>query len=177
MQTVLFAAASGAALGHYAAADRVRAGVQGLFTAFGNALLPGLAQRQSAGHAPWRLVALQVAVAALMAGGLALWAGPVVRLLAGPGWESAVPVLRVLALALVSSTVLSAVGVQVLLPAGRARAYSLALVALLAAQLAGLWWAAPQGAVALAWVLLLAEAGVALVLTCLAWSTRRIAAA
>ncbi len=175
LQSLLFTLAGSTALGLYAAADRVRAGVQGLFTAFGTAVFPRLVQQQvqrrPGAHAhAWQLLRLQLLAAAAVAVVLALLAPQVVRLISGPGFEAAVPVLRLLALALPGSIALAVLGLQILVPRGRAREFSIAMVLVLLLQVALLPLLAPSlGATGAAGALLACEGGVA---AALAWRLR-----
>lgn len=170
VQSLLIAWCGSAALGLYAAADRVRGGLQGLFTAFGAAVFPRLVQDRVQGDAAaprmaWSLLRLQLLVAAL--GALALLAGApaVVAAVSGPAYAEAVPVLRVLALALLSTTLLSSLGLQLMVPQGHTGLYSRATLLLLLLQAGALAVLAPAwGALGAAWALLLCEGAVGLVL-------------
>ena len=167
LQSLLFSLTSSTPLGVFAAADRVRGGVQGLFAAFGVAAFPRLVQlgvdRNVIGQdRAWPLLRLQLLVAvaaALLVFFLAPW---IVSVVLGAQFQASVPVLRVLALALISSTFFTAIGVQVMLPRSMARQYTFATLALLALQSAALVVLAPAaGAVGAAWAVVLSESIVA----------------
>lgn len=175
LQGLLFVLAGSTVLGLYAAADRVRAGVQGLFTAFGTAVFPRLVQQQvqrrPGAHAQaGQLLRLQLFAATVVALVLALLAPQVVRFISGPGFDAAVPVLRVLALSLPGSIALAVLGLQILVPRGRTREFSIAMVVVLLLQVGLLpLLVPPLGATGAAWALLACEGGVAAVL---AWRLR-----
>jgi O-antigen/teichoic acid export membrane protein len=176
VQGLLFTLAGSAALGLFAAADRVRSGVQGLFIAFGTAVFPRFVehqvQRDLVGAATvGPLLRLQLAAATVTALLLVLVAPAIVPLVFGPGFAEARPVLQVLALALVTTTLLGALGSQVMLPRGQASGYSLATAAVLVLQCLALPVLAPaQGAPGAAWAVVLSEGLVAVLL--LAWLAR-----
>ena len=82
-------------------------------------------------------------------------------LVSGTQFDGAAPVLRLLALALLSSTLLAALGVQVMLPRGWSRQFSIATVAALLLQCLALVALVPAfGAPGAALALLLSEATV-----------------
>jgi O-antigen/teichoic acid export membrane protein len=170
IQSLLMASCGSATLGLYAAADRVRGGVQGLFTAFGTAVFPRLVQQRLQGHAAgqrtaWSLLRLQLLAAAV--GALALLAGApaVVAVVSGPAYVDTVPLLRVLALTLISTTLLSGLGLQLMVPQGQTRLYGRAMLLLLLLQVIALAALAPaRGALGAAWALLLCEGAVGLAL-------------
>lgn len=148
VQSLIAGLASTSTLGVYAAADKLRSALQGLFVAFGVAAFPasvaaaGRANTtRAAGGALWPHALLAAAVAVP----LAMLAEPVVATVSGPGFEAAAPVLVVLSLALVTGTMLQASGVQWLLPAGRAGLYAAAAAVGLAVHLLALFWCVPAG--------------------------------
>lgn len=170
IQSLLMAWCGNSGLGLFAAADRVRGGVQGLFTAFGTAVFPRLVHHRLQGSAAgprtaWSLLRLQLLVATL--GALVLLAGAptVMAVVSGPDYADAVPVLRVLALTLLSATLLSGIGLLLMVPQGQARLYSRATLLLLLLQVGALTVLAPaRGAQGAAWALLLCEGTVGLAL-------------
>ncbi|MDZ7592763.1 MAG: hypothetical protein U5L05_19235 [Rubrivivax sp.] len=169
-QSLLLSSTTSATLGLFAAADRVRAGVQGLFTAFGSAVFPRFVQDQVEGYAVgqtmvWPLLRLQV-VAALLAGlPIFIFAPEIVRVVLGPQFLESAPVLRVLAFALLSTTMLAGLGVQVMLPCGLGPHYTLATLTVLALQCLWLLLLVPRhGATGAACALVFSEGIVAVVL-------------
>ena len=162
LQSLLFGMTSSATLGLFAAADRVRAGVQGLFTAFGSAVFPRFVQYrvdgdEAAGTRVWSLLRLQLVAAGGVALALVLGTPEIVRIVLGPQFEAAVGVLRVLALALLTTTLLAGLGVQVMLPRQMGRQYTLATLGVLSLQCLALMVVARQGAVGAAAVVVLSE--------------------
>lgn len=182
LQSLLFTLATGSALGLFAAADRVRAGLQGLFTAFGSAVYPRWVQQRvdhgDAGMAAvWRLLRLQVGSGLVLALAVALAAPWIVQLVSGPAYADAAPVLRVLAFGLVTTTLVTALGVQVMLPMKQSRRYTGATLVLLLLQALGVAWLAPShGALGAAWALVLAEGCVGLLLLLRLWPTTAVRA-
>lgn len=170
LQSLLFSMTSSATLGLFAAADRVRAGVQGLFTAFGSAVFPRFVQHgvegdAAAGARVWPLLRLQFVVAGGVALALVVGAPEIVRIVLGPQFGAAVDVLRVLALALLTTTLLAGLGVQVMLPRRMGRMYTLATVAVLGLQCLAMMAVAPGlGAAGAAGAVVASEGVVALVL-------------
>lgn len=177
MQSLLGAAAGVQALGLFAAADRVRAGVQGLFTAFGQAVFPRILQLRAhggpeGGRAAGPLLRLQ-AGAALAVAVLACAGAPLIlRVISGTAFDEAVPALRVLAWALATTTILAALGLQVLVPAGQSRRYGLTMAAVLAVQAVLVLLLAPRWGAAGAAVAQVAAEAVAVV-SLLLWLQRR----
>lgn len=150
---------SAATLGEYAAADKVRAGIQGLFTALGQALFPASVARHAAGNGGARLAPTLLGLAGLAALPLVLVPQQIIAVVAGPGYEAAAGAIRVMGLAVVSSTAVTAFGLLGLLARGLDGAYVRALLAGLAAQAAALAWLVPaHGATGAAWTLFIADA-------------------
>jgi len=173
LQSLLFDLTSSATLGVFAAADRVRAGVQGLFAAFGAAAFPRFVQFRVEGDSvgdrrTWPLLRLQLALAA--AAGLVMFvlAPDIVRIVLGPQFPESTPVLRVLALALVGTTLFAGLGVQLMLPSGMGRQYTIATLAVLGLQCFVLMVVTSlvpgAGALGAAWAVALSEGAVALFL-------------
>lgn len=147
---------SHATLGEYAAADKVRAGIQGLFTALGQALFPGSVARQTGGT---RLAPTLLGLALLAALPLLVAPHQVIAIVAGTGYEGAAGAMRVMGLAVVSSTAVTAFGLLGLLARGLDGAYVRALLAGLLAQAAALALLVPShGATGAAWTLFVADA-------------------
>ncbi len=165
LQAVLLQAGGALVLGWYAAADRVRAGLQGLFTAFGAAVFPQLLGR-SPSNTPLNgqgLVRMQVGLAFIAAASLSLAAPWVMARVSGTGYTPSVSVLQILAWSLLTSTALGALGMQRLVPAGAQRLLGQALAGLLLAQCVGIALAVPlAGATGAAMVLVASEALAAL---------------
>jgi len=156
---------SHATLGEYAAADKVRAGIQGLFTALGQALFPASVARRTG--AP-RLAPALLALALLAALPLLVAPHQIIAVVAGPGYEGAAGAMRVMGLAVLSSTAVTAFGLLGLLARGRDGAYVQALLAGLLAQAGALALLVPaHGATGAAWTLFVADA-VALALIAIA---------
>lgn len=178
-QSLLFALTSSATLGLFAAADRVRAGVQGLFTAFGSAVFPHFVQRRvgvgvDKEEEVWALLRLQVTVAAVVALALIGLAPDIVRIVLGTEFSDAAHVLRVLSLALVTTTLLAGLGLQVMLPRRLGRYYTAATLAVLLVQCMALLAFAPGlSEVAAAVAVVASEGAVALILCALMWRRRR----
>ncbi|WP_196886561.1 lipopolysaccharide biosynthesis protein [Rubrivivax gelatinosus] len=150
---------STATLGQYAAADKVRAGIQGLFTALGQALFPGSVARHADGAGGARLAPTLLGLAGLAALPMVLAPQQIIAVVAGPGYEAAAGAMRVMGLAVVSSAAVTAFGLLGLLARGLDGAYVRALVAGLAAQAAALALLVPaHGATGAAWTLVVADA-------------------
>jgi O-antigen/teichoic acid export membrane protein len=120
--------ASAGTVGAYALADDI-AGLPGteLFQPLNRALLPALvAERDAAARRRAFLLAFAIhCIIGFPAGvGLALVAAPLVHVALGPGWDDAIPILRVLAFAALAVAV-SAAGRYVLLAAGRTRSLAM----------------------------------------------------
>ena len=158
---------STATLGQYAAADKIRAAIQGLFTAFGHASFPGSVKRlrgPDAGAA-WPLLKAQVLISATAALPLFVFADEVVLWVSGPHFDEAGSALRLLALALVSSTFVAALGVQVLLPLKLVLRHATAMLGGLAVHALALALLVPRwGAPGAAAALLVADACAALLM-------------
>ena len=170
VQALVLACGSATVLGLYAAADKVRAALQGLFLAFGTAAFPASVRhftddRRQGWHQGLRLLRLQLAVAVAVALPLALWPHEIVRLVSGPAFADAAPVLRLLALAVVTSTLVATLGVQLLIPLGRAGLYTRATAAGLALHVLALVLLVPRlGATGAALALVLADLAAAALL-------------
>ncbi|UBV44315.1 oligosaccharide flippase family protein (plasmid) [Deinococcus taeanensis] len=150
-------------VGHYAGAERIARAVQGLLTPLNRALYPRFAR--AAGEGPAATRALLPAGLRLMGGaGAVLSAGTwlaaplLVGVLLGPGFEPAVPVLRVLAALPLVIGVNMVFGLFWLVPLGHDRAFNLtvALGALLNAALIALLVPA-SGPLGMAWAVVLTE--------------------
>lgn len=169
-QSLLMSTTNSSTVGLFAAADRVRAGLQGLFAAFGVAVFPRFVQQQVEGDVGgqarvWSLLRLQLAAALLLGLPVFIWAPEIVRFVLGVQFGDSAPVLRVLVVALLGTTALAGLGVQVMLPRGQGLQYTLATLGVLGLQCAGVLLLAPRlGASGAAWALVLSEGFVALVL-------------
>jgi len=106
---------------------------------------------------------LTLGVGGVLGGGLFLSAPILVPLFLGPGYEMAVPTVKVLSLFLVLSALSSFVGVQLLLPMGLDRPFLAIALSAGMLNIALALWALPRwGALAMAWVTVAVEAWVAL---------------
>jgi PST family polysaccharide transporter len=163
VQTLIATLGSASMLGIFAAADKLRSAVQGLFLAFGMAIFPSsvLAARNRDPHSPLaaaRALWPHAAMACAAALPLALFAGPLVDWILGPRFESAAPVLATLSLALVSGILVQTCGVQWLLPIGNSLLFACAAaVGLVVCTLALLSWVPEAGAIGAAWALVIGD--------------------
>ncbi|MBZ8141416.1 hypothetical protein CLD22_16105 [Rubrivivax gelatinosus] len=166
VQALIGQLGSHATLGQYAAADKVRAGIQGLFTALGQALFPGSVRAEVGGRRGQRLAPALLLLAALAALPLVLAPGAIVAVVAGPGYEAAADALRVMSLAVLSSTAVTAFGLLDLVSRGQDAAFARAIAAGLTAQVAALLLLVPAlGASGAAWALFIADAAALALIT------------
>ena len=118
-----------AIVGYYSAADRLSRAALGLLGPASEALYPrmiGIARqsKQRAGRmARWGVLAL-CTVGAIMAAFLYFLAPFLIRVAVGPGFEPAIPVLRVLSLILPLIAVTNALGMNLLLPFGKDKLFA-----------------------------------------------------
>ncbi|MFC4637077.1 flippase [Deinococcus hohokamensis] len=117
-------------VGFYAGAERIARAVQGLLTPLNRALYPRFARAAGAGPAAAQALLprglwLMGGAGAVMSAGTWLAAPLLVTLLLGPGFEPAVPVLRVLAALPLVIAVNMVFGLFWLVPLGRDRAFNL----------------------------------------------------
>jgi O-antigen/teichoic acid export membrane protein len=181
--TLIAGLASAQVLGLYTAADKVRLGIQGLFAAFGQAAFP---QTSSCSPAQWhrrivRFAVANVGVACCFAGVLAGTSDWVMATISGTAYSDSASILRILALAIVTSTASSALGLQALTSLGRAGQYSMAMAVGLAVQVGALLVAVPiHGAVGAAWCVIVGDIALLMLvwpLTRRAWSLLKTRAA
>jgi PST family polysaccharide transporter len=116
------------AVGWYSAAHKIILAAQGLLAALSQSLYPHVSRLMAASRERalafvgrmmrWTAPPVFVACALLL-----LFAGPVVRLVLGPGYEPAAQVLRVMAFLPFVILLSNYLGVQILLPAGMSRPF------------------------------------------------------
>jgi polysaccharide transporter, PST family len=111
------------ALGYYAGADRLHKAVYGLFGPLGQAFFPHITHRLASDPNRARrearlglllMTSLGVLLGVMLAVGASVW----VRWLLGPGYESAVPLIQILAIQLPLTGISRMLGVQWMLPCG-----------------------------------------------------------
>ncbi len=159
VQTLIGTLGSHATLGQYAAADKIRAGIQGLFTALGQALFPIIVARQRAGTSAARLPTLLLAMATIAALPLTMIPKVMVTFVAGEGFGEAAEALRVMSLAVIGSTAATAFGTLGLVARQQDAAFARAVTVGLLVQAGGLVALVPAfGAVGAAWALVIASA-------------------
>jgi polysaccharide transporter, PST family len=171
----LFAAP--AVVGYFASAEKISKAVFGLLSPVRDALYPRLsylaasAEREAARLARTG-IALMTAGGAVLALALATAAPWIIRVLAGPGFAPAVPVLRLMAaLPLVLSVTYSA-GLQWLLPLGRDRDVNRIILRGGALNLASAFLLAPRlGAMGMAISVVSAELFVAVSMVWVVWNS------
>lgn len=149
--------------GLFGAADKLRTGAVGLSTAFANAAFPIAARLMGNGDRPQRraalrIVATQPVAAMLLALPLAVWPGQTLELIAGDAYTAASSTLTVLSAAIVSSTLVGAIGVNLLVASGAARAHLMAAIGgLIALAFFLALWVPGHGAPGAAWAVLAAD--------------------
>lgn len=154
-------------LGLFAMAERIRRSAQGALSPILTVFFPRISALHAsdpaaAGRLARRLLLTQGGLAAALALLLTGAAPLVVRLLAGPEAEGAVPVLRAMAPLIFLVGINNALGVTLLLPFGLKRAFTSAILAGGAAGLMLLWpLASRYGATGAAWTAVAAEVVVA----------------
>ena len=154
-------------LGLFAMAERIRRSAQGALSPILTVFFPRIStlharDPEAARRTAWRLLRIQGGLAAALALLLAGAAPLLVRLLAGPEAEGAVPVLRAMAPLVFLVGINNALGVTVLLPFGLKRAFTVAILAGGAVGLMLLWpLASRYGAAGAAWTAVAAEVVVA----------------
>jgi O-antigen/teichoic acid export membrane protein len=163
LSLILLSILGGAVLtGLYSAALRVVEASKTVHLAVFTALYPAMSQAQADPHGQtagaiklsWKVL---LAGATALALGLSLLAEPLVSILYGAGFESAAPVLVILAWTLIPYTVNTFLTLA-FVAANNERAVGLALTAgLLGLILTGFWWLPIAGAAGVAWAVLGAE--------------------
>jgi O-antigen/teichoic acid export membrane protein len=118
-----------AGLAPYSAADRLRAAAQGVIQPISQAVYPHsnrlMAQDRAAGFRFARKLLLWQGLFTLVVSLVLLAGAPlIVRILAGPRFEAAVPILRVLAFIPMLVGISNVLGVQVMLPLGHKAPFS-----------------------------------------------------
>ncbi|WP_324715311.1 flippase [Carboxydochorda subterranea] len=121
-------------VGFYAAADKVVRAALGLFGPLSQALFPHIShlvsEDRTRAHRLARLSLVAMAAAGcLMAAGVIVLAPVLVRLLFGPGYEPAIPVVRILALLMPLSAANNVLGTQWMIPLGLERSFTLTVAA------------------------------------------------
>lgn len=155
---------------YYAGAEKIAKAAIGLLSPVSQALYPRISRLTSVGgDAAARLARTMVVVMTLLGFGLsaALFvAAPLaVRILLGPGFEPAVPVLRVLSLLPVLLALSNVFGIQWMLPLGLDRAFNTIIVCAGLLNLALALLLAPRfSAAGMAWSVVIAEAFVTAVI-------------
>jgi len=140
---------SPATVGLFSAGDKLRAAVQMLLAPIGVAAYPEQSRRMLAdpgaalGTAR-QLLALQVALGVAAALAIALLAEPVIRVVIGEAFLPAVPAAQLLGLCIVFTAVSNTLGMQVMLPLGMERAFSVVLSLGAAIGLLTVWALAPR---------------------------------
>ncbi|QYF87652.1 oligosaccharide flippase family protein [Brevundimonas sp. PAMC22021] len=163
-------------LGLFAMAERIRRSAQGALSPIMTVFFPRMSALHAsdpaaAGRLAKRLLLTQGGLAAVLALLLAVLAPALVRLLAGPGADGAVPVLRAMAPLIFLVGLNNALGVMILLPFGLKRAFTSAILAGGAVGLILLWPLATRyGAVGAALTAVAAEVVVAAVM---GWAAAR----
>ncbi|MBZ8143209.1 hypothetical protein CLD22_25495 [Rubrivivax gelatinosus] len=138
VQALIGALGSHATLGQYAAADKVRAAIQGLFGALGQALFPASVAAADGARPRNRLPVVLLALACAAALPLALAPEFIIGVVAGSGFSEAAGALRVMSLAVISSTAVLGLGTLHLLAHSLDAAYARAVFAGLLVQAAAL---------------------------------------
>lgn len=158
----------------FGSADSVRKVGLRLLTPIGQALFPRVSQSLSIQHPSAQRVAVAGAVfsllvAILFAGCAFVLAEPIIRVVAGPGYESAVSVLRILAMQLPITALSRSLGVQWMLPNHMDSQFrTIVLAACGANVLLAIWLMPAYGAMGAAWCLLIVEVGIlAAMIVCL----------
>lgn len=120
-------------VGYFAGAEKISRAVYGLFNPIREALYPRLSAlmerspAEAARLARWGMLA--TTAGSLLVGGVMFWAAPLlIRILLGPQFEPAIPVLRVFALLPPLLSLTQGVGLQWLLPQGRESAVNRVMI-------------------------------------------------
>ncbi|MGQ4274348.1 oligosaccharide flippase family protein [Terrihabitans sp. B22-R8] len=130
---ILGTLAGPAATGHFVLADRLRLAAQSVLAPVSNALFPRLSRlvRTDAAHASYLLKrSALVIIGASVLIGITLFVGAdhFVRIVGGPDFAASGEVLRYLALLPVIMSFSTFIGLQIILPNGRNRAFNIILV-------------------------------------------------
>lgn len=160
---ILGAVATPLAVGFYSGAERISRAVTNLINPISQSIFPRLSRLvvEEQGKAI-RLARLSLVVMAVfgLSLGAALFIGApiIVRILLGRGYESVVPVLRVLSLLVPSVSLSNVLGIQWMLPLRMDRELNRIIIAAGVINLAlALWWASRWQQIGMAWAVSVAE--------------------
>lgn len=138
------------AVGLYSGAERVMFGLVSLLTPLSQAFFPRLSALQATAPAAAfrlarRLLVAMVGLGCLFGLALALGSGPLARFYLGPDFIAAAPLMVVLAPVIPLLALINVLGIQIMVPLGRDRAYRDILIVMAAVNLAGAALFAPGG--------------------------------
>ncbi len=165
---ILGAIAAPLAVGFYSGAERVIKALSNLVTPVSQSLFPRISRlvATDASRAIWLTrvsLGVMTLCGALLCAMVFAAAPLIVRLLLGPGYESAIPVLRILSLLLPVTAVSTVLGIQWMLPLGMDGVYNVIVISagLLNVGLAVLW-ASQFQQIGMAWAVVVTECMVTL---------------
>lgn len=117
------------AVGHFAAADKIRAGAQAGVTPISNAFYPRInalmsQNKDAAFRLIRKLLVIQSGITACIAAGLVIFAPQIVRIVMGPGYEESITVLRIIGFLPLAIGLSNVFGIQTMLTLGMKREFS-----------------------------------------------------
>jgi PST family polysaccharide transporter len=160
---ILGAVATPLAVGFYSGAERIARGVINLTSPVSQSIFPrvsNLVLKDSRKAITLVRLSLMIMTVFGLVVGTALFVGApfIVRILLGKGYESAVPVLRILSLLVPSVALGNVLGVQWMLPLGMDRQFNKIIITAGVINVGlALWWASRWQHVGMAWAVSVAE--------------------